>query len=73
MKQLLAITLLLAVIALQGCQRASVVSSVAAQTTIAKAPRDVHFCAGITKSGEQCKKHVKAEGDYCWIHAGQKK
>ena len=34
--------------------------------------QQVYTCAGVTKKGERCKRHVKHPGDYCWQHKSQK-
>ena len=35
--------------------------------------KQVFTCAGITKTGASCKRHVKKQGDYCWQHKSQAK
>lgn len=33
--------------------------------------KQVFTCAGVTKKGERCKRHVTKQGDYCWQHKAQ--
>ena len=37
----------------------------------AKPGSQVFLCAGKTKAGVACKRHVKAAGVYCWQHKTQ--
>lgn len=34
--------------------------------------KEYFTCAGVTKIGEKCKRHVKQKGGYCWMHLSQK-
>ena len=42
------------------------------EATTEATPKPVITCAGVTKKGERCKRRVKKQGDYCWMHASQK-
>jgi len=71
---LIALLLLLVIASMNtGCQRAQGRKLVAFQASVDKPEKVVHYCAGMTKKGERCRKHVKAEGQFCWMHQGQKK
>lgn len=81
-KALISLAILVALAGLSGCQRsiepkaqAQVISREAITDTEVEAqePKERHTCAGITKQGKRCRKPVKAEGDYCWMHASQDK
>ncbi len=66
---------LLALVAIltQSCQRVPAAAQTKTVTFEAAAsPKAVFYCAGKTKQGERCKKHVKAAGLYCWMHQNQK-
>ncbi len=66
----LALLLLIASFSLSGCQR--IQPNVEAQATVkTKESKDVHYCAGKTKAGDRCKRHVKNDGGYCYQHAQQ--
>lgn len=72
----LIVVLGLGMLAMTGCSR-SVEPSVSAQTVtrsaaVKKDGGPVYLCAGKTKKGESCRRHVKKQGDYCWMHLNQK-
>lgn len=86
-KTLTGLAILIALVGLSGCQRSIEPKAQAQNVAIstpcatdsdcekaeAKAtPRQVYYCAGVTKEGSRCRKHVKHEGDYCWMHQSQK-
>jgi hypothetical protein len=71
MKQLLVIALLAMSIGMAGCQRAYTPTVQAQDATEASESKPVHTCAGMTKKGEKCKRRVKNEGDYCFMHKDQ--
>lgn len=85
-KALLGLAILAALAGSFGCQRISPKVEAAAAIrgekpapspcstdTDCEAQKAVHYCAGITKAGDRCRKHVKAEGGYCWMHKDQDK
>lgn len=83
-KHIISITALSLLFTLQGCQRGVepkaqaqtkpdtelVRKTNAAPITDAEA-KDVYYCKGVTVKGVRCKRHVKAEGNYCFQHAIQ--
>lgn len=66
--------MLISLAGLSGCQRsvepkaAAVSKACATDTDCEKAPRTIHYCKGVTVTGQHCKRHVKADGDYCSQH-----
>lgn len=76
-KTLISLAILAALVGLSGCQRGiepkAQAASVAVEQQAVKDLKERHYCAGITKVGVRCRKPVKAEGGYCWIHANQDK
>lgn len=77
-KTLVAIVVLgLAMLTMAACSR-SVEPRADAQTVtrtaaVKKDGTQVYLCAGKTKKGEPCTRHVKHQGDYCWMHLSQAK
>jgi len=71
----LALALLLALtLASVACQRNTPAQTRTVTFEAAASPtKEVRYCAGFTKQGVRCRKHVKAEGDYCWMHRDQRK
>ncbi len=73
-KAVLAVAVVLACVAMAGCQRVAPAVEAQAVSTSEAAPspaKAVHYCAGKDKDGSRCKRHVKNEGDYCWMHREQ--
>jgi len=75
MYKLTLVLVLVLTFSITACQRASVTPSVSAATPQAATTpaKEAHYCAGITKQGVRCKRRVKNEGDYCFIHKDQDK
>jgi len=80
MKSLLGLLVLAGALGLSGCQRGIEQKVEARSSRVASTLIEVeaqmkerHYCAGITKKGVRCRRPVKVEGDYCWMHKDQDK
>jgi hypothetical protein len=77
MRMLVGCLLVVGSLGFSSCQRGNgqtvkTAPAVAAQQA-EKPAKAVYYCAGKTKTGQRCRKHVKAEGLYCWMHKDQQK
>ncbi len=69
------IAIVAGLLGLAGCQRidpkaeAQIRPAVAESQDKGKKQKSTFTCAGKTKAGERCKRHVKNDGDFCWQHA----